>query len=446
MCPQDKNFAGSHKSGDGPDKESLEEFEEMMKRWGVELPKEEEKAEPLGIDILTGEWCKEKFRQPSDAIKALKEEEKHIEASAALFGYCYTILAPSFFGLTLEQCLEWELKYSQDNQDNVNVCRNLISFENDFSSEQVLYPEGRDNRALKSYVDVLLAAAHALLAFSGETKREYDPHLHETLESAYEIVKPGRVREAENFSNLDFYNDGRHLSGDVVGFLACLGCAVVCYSLAQILSKLRPDYDRDYETAFKAYVQGAKYMLKTGYQINFFDELFAEEEYYKNMNESNIEDVYWNIIDVWEQLKKNSERVQSWQELRGCLLELENIMYEEEHDADIGLYPVNEPGFVYLPRQLSFCDGKLSQKEIHQLIEQQKKEQQEKRLRNDFFEGLWQYLEDKTKDCVVEAEHKWYDNPTKESRINTFMDYSKVLSISEMRHFWNRTLLDFQAA
>ncbi len=414
MCPQDNEYGNIH------------DFEEMMERWDIKLPEEKEKPEPLGIDTLIEKWCKDKYKWPNDAVKALKEGQKHIEASAVLFGRCYANLSPSFFGWTLKQCIEYELELIDEMESNIfakerlHIKQDLIIVESDSLSEQVFYPEDRDCHATKSYVDVLLAAASALAFFSGGKKKAYDPYLNETLEKAYEVIKRGGVREAESFSELQFYNDGQHLSGDVVGFLSCLACAVVCYALAETLSKLKPDYDRNYETAFKAYVKGAKYILKIGYQINLFVDLFVGDE-------SETEDVYWNIIDVWEQLKKNLGRVQNWRELHGCLLELEDIMYQEDHNTDIGLYPLDEPGFVYLPRQLSLCDGRLSQEEIHELIEQPKKKQQKDRLQNDFFEGLWQYLEDKTKDFLIEAEHKWYDNPTKDSRKKVFVDYSVAL-------------------
>jgi hypothetical protein len=436
VCPDSKDLEDDDKSEHKQDQESNEAFEEMVSRWGITIPSETKKLEPLSIEVLVEEWCREQFKRPGDAVRALKEGGKHIEASTALFGYCYSCLSPSLFGQSLEECLEYELsqlkRYSDHEleaehyQDQVNIYRDLISFRDEFSSEQVLYPEGQENRALKSHVEVLLAAGRTILVFS-RSKKQYDPDLDELLENAYKTVKQGKVGKAENFSNKSFDNDGRHITGDVVGFLACLACSAVCYSLAHMAFEFRRDYDRDFETAFKTYVEGAKYMLKTGYGIDFFDELFAGEGYYQDGDERELGNAFWNAIDVWEQLKKKQEKVQNWQELHSYLLKLEDIMYEESLDAEIGCYPDGEPGFVYLPRQISFCDGKLSQEEIRQVIQQQRKDQHNQRLRNDFFEELWPYLEGTTKNCLIDAEYTWYDKPTKDSRISAFVDYSMAL-------------------
>jgi hypothetical protein len=432
----------NHEDQRNSDSENRREFEEMMERWGIQAP--EEPAKPLGIDRLIENWCEGNFERPKAALKELKEGQRHSTAAAALFAYCYTVLSVPLFGLTLDQCLKNHLNEVKRLRDDdaaegdqeirqillelhkrrAVICRDLVDFVKAYSSEESLSMGEQDNAIVSVYVSVLLTAARALIEFSGETKR-YDAYLHEELERAFDIIRRGKVQQAEQFSNLDLEDQGHELRGPVEGFLACLGCAVVCYSLAWMESELSLDHQKDYETAFRAYVHGARYMRKTGYRIGFIENLFASES-------ERIEgefDIYWKIIGVWAELRKNPGKVQNWRELRNCLTDLEDIMLREDHQEDWGHYPSDEPGFVYLPQQMSFCDGRLSHEEILELIDQRKQNQHEVRLRNDFFEGLWQYLEEDATDNIVRAEHRWYDNPTRESRKAAFIDYSNALEI-----------------
>jgi len=426
------------------DSENQPEFEEMMQRWGVEPPD----AEPLGINLLIEKWCESKFSRPMAAIKELREGTNPIEAAAALFAYCYSVLSPSFFGWTLEQCLEYDVGYvaqlceisGQDqqttqillehHQHNVTVCRDLIDFFKDYSAGRFQYTEEQDITVTSSYVDVLLAAVFALASLSGEDKR-YDPYLCQNLERAFTIIKQGKVLQAQRFSELNLNKKGRKLSGDVEGFLACLSCAAVCFSLAWMKSELMPEHERDYETAFKAYVHGAENMRRTGHCISeFFGELFSPESE-KGKGGINI---YWRIIGAWEKVRKNIEGVHNWRELRKCLEDLVEIMWHEGYDTEFGSYPdTEEPGVVYLRQQISFLEGRLSREDIIELMDQQKRNQHDKRLQTDFFEGLWQYLEESTKDNIIRAEHRWYDNPTIKSRTAVFIDYTNALEI-ELRY------------
>jgi hypothetical protein len=443
MCPDNQNDEDQCDS----DSDNQPEFEEMMERWGVEPPD----AEPLGINSLIEKWCESKFPRPMAAIKELREGINPIEAAAALFAYCYSILSPSFgpsFSWTLEQCLEWHVGQVdqlcetggrdqqttqislEHHQHNVTVCRDLIDFLKDCSAGRFQYPKEQDITATSSYVHVLLAAMSALASLSGEDK-QYDPYLCQNLERVFTIIKQGKVLQAQRFSELNLNRKGRKLSGDVEGFLACLGCAAVCFSLAWMKSELMPEHERDYETAFKAYVYGAENMRRTGYGISeLFGELFAPESE-KGKGGINI---YWRIIGAWEKVRKNIEGVDDWRELRKCLEDLVEIMWYEGYDTEFGLYPdTEEPGVVYLRQQISFLEGRLSREDIIKLMDQQKRNQHDKRLQTDFFEGLWQYLEESTKDNIIRAEHRWYDNPTRESHRAAFIDYSNALEI-ELRY------------
>lgn len=459
MSLESQNHEDDHDS----DEKSLEDFAEMMRRWGVKSP--QEPAEPLGIFDLTRDWCRSKFALPMAAVRALTQGHRQVEAAAALFAYCYTTLGP-FYGETLEQCLEdsrerieWarsddarELRQStkqrwlKEERRRAMICRDLIGFIRKYSSGQLLCASDRDDPILASYVDVLLTAARALV-FSSCANKQYDPYVCEDLERAFEIIKQGKVQQAERFSTLKFNDEGRELSGDVEGFLACLGCAAVCYSLAWMKSELRPEHDRDYETAFKAYVYGAKHMSRTDYYIgHFFNNLFAAE----SEKVRGAFDVYWKIIEMWRHVRNSIESVRNRQELRSCLKDLEEIMWREGRDADSGDCTDDEPGFVYVPRQISFVDGRLSQQEITELIDQQKRGYQEKRLRIDFLDDLWWLLEVETRERLISAESEWYDGHDRFSYVESAVEhYSAALeielrallfSVDEVRRFVERII------
>jgi len=438
MCAENQEHEGYRDANE----ENLRDFTAMMKRWGIEAL--EEAAKPLGIDMLIEGWCNGRFGRPTTAAEELRKGHRQCEAAAALFAYCYSALSPSFFGWTLAQCTEWHLQGIEDvhcysksdqqtirfilehHQHSVMVCRDLIDFVADYSSGRFMYPEGEQDTSLGSCVDILLTATLAVACLSGQSKA-YDPYLCEHLERAYQVIRQGKVQQAQQFSTLNL-SKGRELSGDVEGFLACLGCAAVCYSLAWTKSELSPEHERDYEAAFKAYVHGAKYMCKTDYYIgSFFNELFTVES---EKGKGGF-DIYWKIIGTWEEVRRNTDRVYNWRELQECLKGLKGIMYSEDHEEDWGFYPNTEaPGEVYLEQQISFCDGRLSHKEILQVVEQQKRDYQEKRLRTDFFGDLWWDLELGTRERVISAEYEWYDGFDRRSYVRSAIEhYSAALEI-----------------
>lgn len=440
MGPESHNDEGQC----SPNEEDLREFQELMIRWGIELP--QEPAKPLGIHALMEKWCATNFERPALAVEELKTGCSHTEAAGVLFGYCYTTLSPSLFRSTLSECMasckeeaEWLSGDDIDGLDqkivqrllvryqrNAMICHDLLDFAADYSSGRLVHPDLESSTSLSCYVDVMLTASYALISLSGE-RRQYDPFLRENLERAFETIRERKVLQAERFSRMNFDDEAAELTGDVTGFLACLGCAAVCYALAWMESELRQERDRDYETAFKAYVCGASRMCKTGYFINaFFRELFDDEP----DSGTGDSDIYWRIIAAWDKVRQNIERVHDRRGLQSYLVDLEEIMWHEGHDMDFGDYPGDDPGCVYVARQIDFLRGRFSQQEMLEFADQQKHSYQEKRLRVDFFGDLWWQLETEARERLISAECEWYEGCDRGSYVKSAIEhYSAALEI-----------------
>lgn len=438
MDPESHNDEGQY----SPKEEDVQEFEELMMRWGIEFP--QEAAKSLDIHALLEKWCATSFERPALAVEELIGGSRHAEAAAALFAYCYTALSPSLFKGTLSECLafckeevEWlsrddiegldeELRRGllMSDQRRATICQDLLGFQTDYSSGRLVNPDLESSTSLSCYLDVMLTASYALISLSGENK-QYDPFLREHLIRAFEIIRERKVLQAERFSRRNFNDEGAELTGEVTGFLACLGCAAVCYALALTESELRPEQDRDYETAFKAYVCGASHMCKTGYYINaFFRELLTEDVSSARADS----DIYWRIIAAWEQVRKSIERVRDRSGLQRYLTDLEDIMWHEGNDMEF--VQGDDPGCVYVARQIDFLKGRLSQEEMLELADQQKHDYQKKRLQIDFFGDLWWRLETKTRERLVSAECEWYDGFDRRSYVRSAIEhYSAALEI-----------------
>ena len=413
---------------DNNDRENSEEFYEMLARWGIKIPSD---IKPLSLDRLILDWCKTKFPRPQDAFLALRQGDNIEEAAAALFGYCYAEMEP--FGWTLEKKRSSILedtnygntdKTIDENQkefihDFIEPLDDLIHFRDEFSSDQVIYTEKEDNQVLHSYIDVMIGAARSILIFSGE-KKESDDIVDSSLSHLFDIIKHGEIIKAEKFSLRDFVNVGQSISGDVTGFLACLACAVVCESYAQILSNLKKEHERNYESAFSAYIDEIKYLDKTGYTYILFSELFADEE---NIEEGKIQDPFVNAIAAWEQLKKKPDQVQNWPKFHSYLKKLYNFSNDKECGPD------EEPDFVYFPKQLSFCEAKLSQTQVYEILKEQQADFHTQRFTNDYLVNLWNCLEENTKERLIKAETNWYTRKPPVSLTSAFKEYASALEI-----------------
>jgi hypothetical protein len=288
-----------------------------------------------------------------------------------------------------------------------------------FSPNQVLYPENITVQNTKPYVDVMLGAAYSILFFS-PTKKEYNFRVDTMLTQLFEIIKLGGVLEAEKFSLIDFVNDGQSISGNITGFLACLACGVVCESYAQIASNLKKEHERDYESAFSAYIDEIKYLDRTGYTYTLISELFANEE---NIKQGKIQDPFVNAIAAWEQLKNKPDPIQNWRELRFYLDEL----YTFSDDNKCG--PDELADFVYFPRQFSFCEAKLSQPQVYEILKEQQADFHIQRFTKDFLVNLWDCLEENAKERLIKAETNWYTRKHPVRLTSAFTEYAIALEI-----------------
>jgi len=387
---------------DDSNHEKLDEFNELMTRWDIRIPEE---VNPKDFGTLILDWCKTKYQRPQDALQAMKEDRNIKEAAAVVFGYCYAEMQP--FGFPLESSRSDKL---------------LLYFRDEFSNIQIIYDKNVITHAVIPCVDVMLAAARAILLFSGQ-KIEYDLDFDILLSGLYETIKHGGVPEVKRFASGQFLNDGQSISGDVVGFLSCLACGVVCECYAQLESNYKRENERKYESALGAYVNEIKCLEKAGLEYTLFSALFAGEEYQENLevDEGKFQDPFINAIKAWEHLKNDPNQLPNWDELRDDLIELSKFSDSDECGPD-GI-----PDFVYFPSQISFCEAKLSLKEVYQILKKQDTQFHVQRFCNDYLEELWDYLEENTRQRLLNAETSWYTKKPPISVTSAFKDYAVAL-------------------
>jgi hypothetical protein len=260
----------------------------------------------------------------------------------------------------------------------------------------------------------MLTAAYTLLTFSGN--KQYSPYIDDLLADAYRLVKDEKVLPAEQFMRDELIDDGYSISGKVDGFLACLANGVICNSYAHIVSELAKEPKRDYLSAFAAFVSATEYMDKLAYDLPlpFTGYPYGDEELER-------------VLKAWEQVKKEPPR-EKLRELRYKLAQLYDFICDGGMDGDVDTFiPDGTPGFVYFPRQFEFCESRMGQKEIHCIIDDLEEQQHERRMKTDFFEGLWGYLEPETQRSILQAEREWYDGQRIVPEKSAFYHYGLAL-------------------
>jgi hypothetical protein len=428
------------------------EFEAKMLRWAVKPPddsKEEvterqEESEVVKYDpwafledsFLLYKWCFEKFERPKDVVKALSTGDNLAEAAATIFGYCYADLrctSPEkqidsereniedyypkdiYEGALSEE--SWKLQQRWHNS-NIEMYFELIDIRDRFSMDDMKYPHGPKGQALQLYVKVMLCAARTILLGNGS--KEYNLDLYKDLSNAYQIVNSGKVGEAENFAVEKFKCDGKHVFDGVLDLLACMACAVVCYSYAHMGSQLKkPEYERDYESAFGAYVKAMTFVNKMGLSI---EDVKLPPFLYEGIDDKQLR----KILDTWEQVKNTPDRVKNWRETHDTFKKLEKIINE------VGWYyetAIDSPFFDFLPRQEEFCE-----------VQERLREKHKKRLRK-LLEGAWDGLDTNTQRALVQMEICLHESPEQGGR--------EEAAPNELRHafIWElKTLLFNRAA
>lgn len=434
-------------SEDGEHSEEDYEFSEMMGRWGIAAPDADEKPEAPGAEepeqksffSPANEWCKARFSDTSEAVGALLQRKNPKEAAAGLFWHCYNFMDPfdvnleEWLGISIENLKRFENSalYSGSELDVkplkaveqfiIKQMSDLVDTKNELLTAPFVH-HGEASQSSRYYVEVMLAAASTVLVFSGN-KEEYDPDINEVLTNTFKNIRENRIKEAETYNG--------NMSGDVPGFIASFACAVVCSAFAYIESELKRDYDRDYISAFIAYTKAMEFLAKTDCASAFTLPLGGMD--------------YQVITDVWEQVKIQYAKVGNWLELRYGLKVLENEVWNEMLESGLELGPEKVPPLFYFPAQLQFCDDHINQEEFYHLIERQRNEQHDRRMRTDFLDDLWQYLETATRELILSAENEWYEGPQRGSRVISAIGHYSLALETELHAiiFRNESLYEW---
>lgn len=408
-----------------------EEFGELMQQWGVEIPHEveypeastkgsEEKTGPL-IITLEG-WATDKFQRPLNAMKALSGRNTRREAAAALFAYTWTIMLQCE-ALWEEGGLDREpirhrnsmmelLEHIEDKDSNIIriyealaqgravLCEDLVELRDEFYIGDIEYGSGVRERKDRANVEVMVGAAQVILL--ADPEGEFSPELVEVLDRVYPFVARNEVSAAEMYDHRLFHWGPKDLSGDVVGFIACWACAIICHSYAHMMMKLRADH----ESAFFAFIEAMSFFNKSHYNIDQDPLPYSYEGFSWSGNSNKID----RIIEAWEKAKARHSSTTDWQRAYKALLELEDAMYDEGLDGEgFGIEGSYQPGFVYFPVQLEFCKGQMTQDQARYLIEELRNNTHRERMRLDFFGESWQFLEEESQQHLLSAEIEWYE-------------------------------------
>jgi len=423
------------------------EFSKMMERWGIIAPdanensKEPETKEPEQRNFYSpaNEWCKIRFRNAIEAAGALRQGENPKDAAAGLFWHCYNSRDP--FDVNLEESLRIAIEeqkcsetlglisesgldveaWKRTEQYLIDVMSDLVDIKNELLTVSFVH-YGKEIQSSRYYIEVMLAAASTVLVFSGN-KEEYNPDINEVLTKTFKTIRESRIKEAETFNG--------NMAGDVPGFIASFACAVVCSAFAYIESQLKHDYDRDYVSAFVAYTKAIEFLAKTDWASAIALPLGSMD--------------YQMITNVWEQVKKQSAKVNNWLELRHGLKVLEDEVWNEELESGLEMGPEKVPALFYFPAQLQFCDDHMNQEDFYHLIEHQRNEQHERRMRTDFLEDLWQYLETTTRERIISAENEWYEGPQRGSCVISAIEHYSLALETELHAtiFRNESLYEW---
>jgi hypothetical protein len=88
----------------------------------------------------------------------------------------------------------------------------------------------------------------------------------------------------------------------------------------------------------------------------------------------------------------------------------------------------NIPYIEYLPRQSEFCKAYIDQDGFRRINKLEEIERHKKRMQIDFFEGLWEYLDEATQDEISKAESEWYGWFNRGSSVQSaFFHYSNAI-------------------
>jgi len=345
-----------------------QDFEDMMRRWGIEPPTGFLPARICLEEFLT-KWCYERFPTPIDAVEALRQGENIEEASASLFWYCYSYLQ-DFTGE-----VRWVLKEDQyDTARAKELIKRIEAIgpqldkirESSFTLDDIKYPLKKTLEWGKPYIETIVSAALIILHSRG---RKWHHDVQKLITAAYGLIGDIPIGESGyeleiGLTDLEMEavgDDEYRLTGDVFYFLTMIACIVVWDSYANIASK-----QGKYRDALDAYIKELDFYFRTVVSELPGEMVWAEDESsflrlpYSESTSADAK-MFKKIIDTWEQAKKSLSSDEDWQnaaELLEKLHELPSyVLYkctEEEISEVFGMKDIEKVD-DYIRSELRYC-------------------------------------------------------------------------------------------
>lgn len=387
-------------------------------------------------ESILNRWLNSRYSSPNHALRTLSKVPGQVEAAAALFFCAYDENVGDYGpGGSLEDGREGQYnilemieesevvatlkeKYKREVLKQIEKCDTLIEFRDRATEDYSFLFGGRESSS--SRIAVKMFATAALTCCKADKLDEHDNELYGLLRKAFEDIRARKFKEAINYRERR-EGFGGESAEDIIGFVSCLACAVVCNSFAHIAMK---EEEPDFEAAFIAFVEGTNYLEsldRTNWGLPLVEDASSCDE-------------VDNILDAWDGVKKNKRKIVKWQDLVNRMRDFERHSYEivgDEADSIIG----ERYGYecrVFFPQQLAFCEGLMSHEELLSRLEQERKERDVKRMTNDFFPNSWAYLEEQTKKRVLQAEGNRYDGREKYYAVDSIIEDYEVALESEL--------------
>lgn len=435
------------------DSEELKKFEDMMRGWAIEVPLDfgvpphmpsdktttkSDQTPPYKCLLL--DWCMRNFEQPKDAEESLRKGQRLVEASTALFGYSL-LLAPCFVSClpyegVSKDAMKWFAQFllkgvpgaleslnegTRPTEKDVpimakhidrykNYSSQLECIKKSFSMDQIgLQSESIVQPvALPLQVQVLVGAALILLGKKGAN--HHPPTLELVRESYLTVIKMGK---REPTSLLDKQNTGEDniISGDVIGFLTAVACAIVCNSFGHVATEI----DGDCYTAFLAYAKAIE-LISVFYALDGDDIRLPYTQ-----NGCLDFDELKHIVHIWEEVKARPGKAVDWLEMEKALQKIWAFVLDvdwqnEELSADV-------PAQSYFMLQTEYCKSKMDTRDLINHFEEEKRSWHTNRMKLDFFSGLWESLGQSTRESIISAESEWYDGPDRGSNVKAAIEH-----------------------
>ena len=413
------------------DSEELRRFEEMMRHWGMEPPKDIPPTEkafsgpekwPTDLNQLLANWCSERFANPLDAVEALRQGENQEEASASLFWYCYSSLDE--FSEQM-QSLIYRYHYLKQidktvflrEMTNIGTFKSqLVEIVEKFTLDNIKYPTRRE-----PYVEVLSGAA--LIILLEQTKKWYRStqelinRMYSTIEDI-PVGQPGYELEI-GMAPLETKKIGDNeyrLSGYVVEFLAMLACVTIWDSYDNLAEK-----QKDYRASFVTRVKILDFCQTTlrDSLVEIDEAVLYDVSFRLSYSRASSSDMNYlkRTIDLWEKVKESLRKKEDWEEMGSYLNTLKNLVKvtlptksETSGGVVIEISDIEVSEIAnYIDGEICICEFASKPGELtYDNIETLQNRMLERMVTKSFFpKGLHRFLEKGTSKLVFSAEAAW---------------------------------------